>query len=103
MNVFYFPTGDSEKDCGLENKFMVDTGAACSIINYRTFCEISQFLQPYTLVRSKQKTRTYTGEELPMLGYTTLNFSSDSDRQHSFQLELWITNQNRKSFGHRNL
>ena len=41
---------------------MVDTGAACSIINYRTFYEISQFHQPITVVRSKQKTRTYTGE-----------------------------------------
>ena len=91
MNVFYFPTGDSKKDSGLEIEFMVDTGAACSIINYRTFCEISQFLQPITVVRSKQKTRTYTGEEIPMLGHTTLNFSFDSDGQHCFQLQLWIT------------
>ena len=91
MNVFYFPTGDSKKDSGLEIEFMVDTGAACSIINYRTFCEISQFLQPITVVRSRQKTRTYTGEEIPMLGHTTLNFSFDSDGQHCFQLQLWIT------------
>ena len=91
MIVFYFPTGDSKKDSGLEIEFMVDIGAACSIINYRTFCEFSQFLQPITLVRSKQKTRTYTGEEIPMLGHTTLNFSFDSDGQHCFQLQLWIT------------
>ena len=91
MNVFYFPTGDSKKDSGLEIEFMVDTGAACSIINYRTFREISQFLQPITAVRGKQKTRTYTGEEIPMLGHTTLNFSFDSDGQHCFQLQLWIT------------
>ena len=70
---------------------MVDTGAACSLINYRTFCEISQFLQPITVVRSKQKTRTYTGDEIPLLGQTTLNFSFDSDGQHCFQLQLWIT------------
>ena len=91
MNVFYFSTGDSKNDSGLEIEFMVDTGAACSIINYRTFCKISQFLQPNTVVRSKQKTRTYTGEEIPMLGHTTLNFSFDSDGQHCFQLQLWIT------------
>ena len=65
MNVFYFPIRDSKKDSGLEIEFMVDTGAACSNINCRTFCEISQFLQPITVVRSKQKTRTYTGEEIP--------------------------------------
>ena len=90
MNVFYFPTGDSKKDSGLEIEFMVDTGAACSIINYRTFREISQFLQPITVVRSKQKTRTYTGEEIPMLDHTTLNFGFDSDGQHCFQLQLRI-------------
>ena len=92
MNVFYFPTGDSKKDSGLEFElFMVDTEAACSIIHYRTFCEISQFLQPITVVRSKQMTRTYTGEKRPLLGHTTLNFSFDSDRQHCFQQQLWIT------------
>ena len=42
-------------------------------------------------MRSKQKTRTYTGEEIPMLGHTTLNFSFESDGQHCFQLQLWIT------------
>ena len=91
MNVFCFPTRDSKKDSGLEVEFMIDTGAACSIINYRTFCEVSQFLQPITVVRSKQKTSTYTGEEVPMLGHTTLNFSFDSDGQHCFQLQPWIT------------
>ena len=91
VNAFYFPTGDSNKDSGLEIEFMIDTGAACSIINYRTFSEISKFLQPITVVRSKQKTRTYTGEEIPMLGHTTLTFSFDSDGEHCFQLQLWIT------------
>ena len=91
MNVFYFPTGDSKKDSGLGIEFVVDTGAACSIINYRTFCEVFHFLQPITVVRSKQKTRKYTGEEIPLLGHTTLNFSFDSDGQHCFQLQLSIT------------
>ena len=90
-NVVYFPTGDKNKDSGLEIEFVVDTGAACSIINYRTFSEIAQFLQPNTAVRSKQKTRMYTGEIIPMLGHTTRNFSFDSDGQHCFQLQLWIT------------
>ena len=79
MNVFYFPTGDSKNDSGLEIELIVDTGAACSIINYHTFCENSPFHQPITVVRSKQKTRTYNGEEIPMLGNKTLNFSFDSD------------------------
>ena len=52
MNAFDFPTGDSQKDSGLEIEFMLGTDAACSIINYQTFLEISQFRQPITVVRS---------------------------------------------------
>ena len=73
--MFSIFSSETKKDSGLEIEFMVDTGAACSIINYRTFCEISQFLQPITVVRSKQKKRTYTGEEIHMLGHTTLSYS----------------------------
>ena len=61
MNAFYFATGDSQKDSGLETEFMLDTGAACLIIHYRTFLEIAQLRQPITVVRSKEKTKNYTG------------------------------------------
>ena len=37
FNIFYFATGDAQKESGLEIEFMLDTGASCSIINYRTF------------------------------------------------------------------
>ena len=46
FNIFYFATGDAQKDSGLEIEFMLDTRASCSIINYRTFWEISQFQHP---------------------------------------------------------
>ena len=62
MDAYYFPTGVSQKDSGLEIKLMLDTGAACSIRSYRTLLEIAQFRQPITEVRSKQKTITYSGE-----------------------------------------
>ena len=97
MNALYFPTGDSQKDSGLKIESMLDTGAACSIINCRTFPEIAQFRQPITLVRnlhrslSKQKTETYTGDIVPMSGHTTLSFSFDSDGEHQFELRIWIT------------
>ena len=70
---------------------MLDTGAARSIINYRTFLKIAQFRQPITVVRSKQKTKTYTGDIVPMIGHTTLSFSFDSDGEHQFELRIWIT------------
>ena len=91
MNAFYFPTGDSQEDSGLEIEFMLDTGAACSIINYRTFLKSARFRQPNTLVRSKENTKTYTGDILPMIECTTLSFSFDSDGEHQFELRKWIT------------
>ena len=91
MNAFCFPTGDSQKDRGLEIEFMLDTRAACSIINYRTFLKIAQFRQPITVVRSKQKMKTYTGDIVPIIGHTTLSFSFDSDREHQLELRIWIT------------
>ena len=75
----------------MANDFLVDTGAACSIINYRTFLVVAQFRQPITVVRSKQKTKTYIGDIVPMIGHTTLSFSLGSDRDYQFELRIWIT------------
>ena len=91
MNAFYFPTGDSQKESGLEIEFMLDTGAACLIINYGTFLEIAQFRQPITVIRSKQKTKTYTGDIVPIIGHTTLSLTFDSHGEHQFELRIWIT------------
>ena len=88
MNAFYFPTADSQKHNGLEDEFMLDTGAACSIINYRTFLDVAQFRQPITVVRSKQRTETYTGDIVPMIGDTTLSVSFDSDGEHQFESRI---------------
>ena len=91
MSAFYFPTGDSPKDSGLEIEFMLETGAACLIKIYRTFLEIAQFRQPIIIVRNKQKTKTYTGDFVTMIRYTSLSFSFDSDGEYQFELRIWIT------------
>ena len=62
FSVFYFATGDAQKDSGLEIDFMLDAGASCSIINYRTFWEISQFHHPIVVHRSNKLTKTYSGK-----------------------------------------
>ena len=46
FKFFYFATGDTQKDGGLEIEFMLDTGASSSIINYGTFREICQTQHP---------------------------------------------------------
>ena len=76
-NISYFTTGDAQKDSGLEIEFMFVTGASCSIINYRTFWEISQFHHPVVVHRSIKLTKTYSGQVVPIIGYTTIEFSYD--------------------------
>ena len=99
MNAFYLPTGDSQKDNGHAIDFMLNAGA-CSFINHRTFLEIAQFRQPITVVKSKQKTKSYTGDFVPVIGDTSLSFSFDSDGEHQFELRICITNtQTSKLFG----
>ena len=75
FNLFYFATGDAQKDSGLEIESMLDTGAYCSIINYRKFWEISQFHHPIMVHRSNKLTKTYSGQVVPMIGYATIEFS----------------------------
>ena len=91
FNIFYFATGDAQRDSGLDIEFMLDTGASCSIINYRTFWEISQFPHPIKLNRSNKLTKTYSGQVVPMIGYATIEFSYDHNSEYSFPLTVWIT------------
>ena len=91
FNIFYFATGDTQEDSGLEIEFMLDTGASCSIINYRTFWEICQLQHPITTQKSTKLTKTYSGQPVPMVGYATITFCHDPDRQFVFPLTVWIT------------
>ena len=98
FNFFYFATGDTQKDSGLEIEIMVDTGASSSIINYRSFSEICQTQHPITVKRSTTQTRTYCGQIVPMIGFATLTFSYDPDEQLSFSLTVWITEMKTHNF-----
>ena len=91
FNLFYFATGDTQKDSGLEIEFMLDTGASSSIINYRTFWEICQTQHPITVKRSTTQTRTYSGQVKAMIDFATSTFIYDPDGQFSFPLTVWIT------------
>ena len=91
FNIFYFATRDAQKDSGLEIEFMLDTGASCSIINYRTFWEISQIHHPIMVHRSNKPTKTYSGQVVPMIGYATIEFSYDPNGENTFPLTVWIT------------
>ena len=91
FNIFYFATGDAQKVSGLEIEIILDIGASCSIINYQTFWEISQFLHPIMVHKSNELTKTCSGQVVPMIGYATIEFSYDPNGEHSFPLTVWIT------------
>ena len=91
FNIFSFATGDAQKDSGLEIEFMLETGASCSIIKYRTFWEISQFHHPIKVHRSNKLTKTYSGQVVPMIGYATMEFSYDPNGENTIPLTVWIT------------
>ena len=91
FNIFYFATGVTQKDSGLELEFMLDTGASCSIINYRTFWEICQLQHPINIQKSTKLTKTYSRQTVPMIGYAAINFYYDPDGQFVFPLTVWIT------------
>ena len=91
FNIFYFATGDAQKDSGLEIEFMLVTRASCSIVTYRTFWEISQFHHPIVVHQSNNLTKTYSGQKVPMIGYATIEFSYDPNGEYSFALTVWIT------------
>ena len=91
FNIFFSATGDAQKDSGLEIDFMLVTGASCSIINYRTFWEISQFRHPIMVHRSNKLTKTYSGQVVAMIGYATIKFSYDPNGEITFPLTVWIT------------
>ena len=91
FNLFYCATRDSQKDSGLETEFMLDTWASFSIINYRTFWEISQLRHPIMVHWSNKLNKTYSSQVVPMIGYATIEFSYDPNGEYSFPLTAWIT------------
>ena len=91
FNIFYFATGDAQKDSVLEIEFMLDTGASCSTINYRIFWEISQFHHPIVVHRSNKLTKTYSRQVVPMIGCATMEISYDPNGEYTFPLSVWIT------------
>ena len=85
------PQGTPKQISGLEIEFKFNTGASCSIINYRAFWEICQLQHQITIQKSTNVTKTYSGQMVPMIGYATITFSYDPDEQIICPLMVWIT------------
>ena len=55
------------------------------------FWEICQLQHPITIRKSTKVTETYSGQRVPMVGYATITFSYEPDKQFVFPLTVWIT------------
>ena len=70
---------------------MLDTGASCSVMNYRNFSEICHIQHPITIQKSTKVTKTYSGQTVPMIGNAIITVTFDPDGQFIFPLTVWIT------------
>ena len=91
LNIFYFATGETQKDSGLEIEFLLDTRTSCSIINYRTFWEICQLQHTITIQKITKVTKTYSGQTGPMIEFASITFIYDPYGQFIIPLSVWIT------------
>ena len=82
MNLCHFATGDTKKHSGLEIEFRINPGSTVTIINYPTFIEFNQLGQQVNIQTSGNKTRTYTGYEIRMIGYTMSTSYFDADGKY---------------------
>ena len=70
---------------------MIDPGSTCTIINYPTFLELNQLGQQINIQTSGNKTRTYNGSEIRMIGYTILTSYFDTDGKYKANHRVWVT------------
>ena len=70
---------------------MLNTGASCSIINYRTFWKSASYSIQLLYKKITKVTKTYSRQIVPMIGYAMITFSYDPDGQFIFPLTVWIT------------
>ena len=68
---------------------MIDPGS--TIKNYPTFIELNQLGQQINIQTSGNKTRTYNGSEIRMIGYTILTSYFDTDGKYKANHRVWVT------------
>ena len=90
INLYQHTVGDIKKHSGQETQFLLDTGATCSIINYRTFKELF-FLQKVKLHERESRTVAVNGQKLKLLGYIEITSSFDIEGSYNIDHHLWVS------------
>ena len=70
---------------------MIDAGSTCTIINYPTFFELNQLGQQIDIQTSGNKTRTYSGSEIRMIGYSIQTSYFDIEGKYIANHRVWVT------------
>ena len=79
----------------------ISTGASISLISHDTFTKLWSTSQRPTLRPSTQKLRTYTGEQLEVLGYITVHVTYG--KQHQMLPLLVVAGSGPSLFGLQNI
>ena len=91
--MYIHAVGDSKEHNGFESLFLVDTGAACSLINFDFLQELKSLID-VKLIEPKQKTIAVNGERLKLLGYIHVPISLDIEGKYYTDLKTWVSEKN---------
>ena len=65
--MYYFTTGDINKNSGLEIEYLIDPGLTCTIINYPTFLEMQKLNPSMRIFSAIDITKSYNGSRIMTL------------------------------------
>ena len=89
--MYYFSTGDINKNSGLEIEYLIDPGSTCTIINYPTFLEMQKLNPSMRIFSAINITKSYNGSQIRMLDHTTLTSYFDTDGKYEANYKVWVT------------
>ena len=89
--MYYFTTGDINKNSGLEIEYLIDPGLTCTIINYPTFLAMQKLNPSMKIFSAINITKSYNGSQIRMLGHTTVTSYFDTDGKYEANYKVWVT------------
>ena len=88
--MYYFTTGDINKNSGLEIEYLIEPGSTCTI-NYPKFLEMQKLNPSMRIFTAINITKSYNGSQIRMLGHTIVTSYFDTDGKYKANYEVWVT------------
>ena len=93
LELSHFAAGDHNKNSGIEEPFLLDTGATSSILKYTTYREIGT-LQNLELHETVSSTKAVNSNTLDLLGYTFIVSSFDREGSYKIRHKVHVSSSN---------